>query len=46
MKENLGRGVDFKFAKNAYVVTLNYDHHYRSSYVTQMIGRSNRDQGI
>ena len=46
MKETLGRGVDFKFAKNAYVVILNYDHHYRSSYVTQMIGRSNRDQGI
>ena len=46
MKAGLGRGVDFKFAKTAFVAILNYDNHYRSSYLVQMVGRSNRDQGI
>ena len=46
MKSTLGRGIDFRFAKDAYVLVLNYDNLYGSSNCTQMVGRSNRAQGI
>ena len=46
MKSGMGRGVDFRFAIPAYVLILNYDHVYRSSNITQMVGRSSREQGI
>ena len=46
MKENLGRGVDFRFAQDGYSMMLNYDHYYSASNVTQMVGRSTRTQGL
>ena len=46
MKTGFGRGTDFRFAKPALVLILNYDFNFRASNVVQMVGRSSRTQGI
>ena len=46
MRQTFGRGTDFRFAKSALVLILNYDNYYRSSNVVQMVGRSSRTQGV
>ena len=42
----MGRGVDFRFAEDAFVIILNYDCKLRSSIVTQMVGRGSRTQNV
>ena len=46
MKTGFGRGTDFRFAKPAFVLILDYDDFFRASNVVQMVGRSSRTQGI
>ena len=46
MKTGFGRGTDFRFAKPALVLILNYEFVFRASNVVQMVGRSSRTQGI
>ena len=46
LKSVFGRGTDFRFAKPAFVLILDYDDFFRASNVVQMVGRSSRTQGI
>ena len=46
MHTRMGAGVDFRFSKPGYTIIINLDHHYTASNVTQMVGRSTRQQGI
>ena len=46
MSEQLARGFDMKFAKEAFVLIYARDFYYDSSVIEQMVGRANRHQGV